>query len=197
MTDLGFRVRPPLTVILVVAALIATTAGLIVVSILLVAQPPPPRISPLTITACTPESYTPPVADEDGRWRPGTPQARCDRPFVAAGDAWPVTEPIPVEGQVCNSHPFDVSYVVRVDLTPVDRPDLGPFPLVADIPITYPPGCQAPYAVAWEIPELLRAIDDLGRWRAVGVAEPVDPDRYVTYQWDSFATVELVGDPGR
>lgn len=183
----------PFPTLFTLGALVVVTAALLIMSILFLASRPPPRLDPLTITACTPDSYQPPERNDDSEWLPGPDQTECDRPFADPGDTWPVTAPVPVAGQVCNSHSAGVAYTVRVDLVPVDRPELGSFPLVSEVPITYPPGCQAPYEIEWEMPSLLAGVDDgLGRWRAVGVARPIDVDRFVPFQWDSFASVELV-----
>lgn len=146
-----------------------------------------PLGQPLTITACTPDTYTTPADGEQG-----PPQSECARWFTARDDMWSTDDPIPVVGQVCHSGDTPVSYQVQVAWQSVT----GERILAIDVPIEYEPGCQDPYAIEWVAPPQLTAGaetgDSLGQWRVVGRAVPVDPTRWATYQWDSTATVELI-----
>lgn len=154
------------------------------------------RVQPIQITACTPESYDPPALIGDGPMaEQGPPQAECERWFALPNDTWPVDEPIPVTGQVCNSHDEPVAVLVSVAFESVSTVDVR-LPVI-EVPITYDPGCQAPYEFPYEFP--LNAITDaaepgesFGQWRIVGTVEPVNPDKFLPYQWDATATVEFV-----
>jgi len=155
------------------------------------------RAQPLEITACTPDSYNMPAPIDEAQnvWERGTVQADCERWFVPANDTWPADEPIRVLGQTCLDGDDSVAYEVSVAFESVDNPGLR-LPVI-DVPVTYEPGCQAPYDFPFEFP--LNAIteaagdgESLGDWRIVGRAEPVNFERYLPYQWDATETVEIV-----
>ncbi len=158
-----------------------------------------PRAAPLVVTACTPESYLPPPLIDGGPLaEPGPAQAECDRWFAGRDDSWSADEPIPVVGQVCNTSDRPVAYTVSVAFESVDTP--GARIPVLEVPITYDPGCMPPYDFGFDFP-LDSLTDDLepgvslGQWRIVGRADPVNIDRYLPYQWDATATVEIIN-PG-
>lgn len=145
---------------------------------------------PLLVTACTPDSYEAPA----GRAR-GPAQVECESWFAARGDTWPASDPITVEGQVCNTGPVPVAYRVEVAWEAVDTLDRA---VVLSVPITYEVGCQEPYSFDFVFPMDLSTGafegETLGRWRIVGRAVPVDQSRFSTYQWDAIETVEIIAD---
>lgn len=146
---------------------------------------------PLSITACTPETYDTPVGTQQG-----PPQDECERWFQPRGDSWPADEPIRVVGQVCNDGDVPVAYQVSVAFVPVAAGEGGGRFNVIDTPITYDPGCQEAYDFAFQFPPSLTAGSasgaDLGQWRIVGTARPVDRTRYSEYQWDAAATTNYL-----
>lgn len=183
--------RPPNWLLVAIGFLICAVVALGLAVVLLARTGA--RQQPLSVVACDPRTYAPPVQAGDETWPPGPSQEECTTVFAEPNDSWPTTEPVPVAGQLCNFGDTAVSYTMSVTLVPVDRPDLPEFRLLDPVPITYPPGCQAPYDIAWQLPEELARLEGtLGRWRAVGRATPTEPDRFSTYQWDSFASVTLV-----
>lgn len=136
---------------------------------------------PISITACTPADYTDGVCDE--RHRPGIVELADDLVLQVAG-------------AVCSDADRDIPYIVEVAW--VDIATGARIPALVDVPVTWNPGCSD-YAIDWVPPAQLLALADtpgesLGRWKIAGVAHPVDPTRYATYQWDSVATFELVTD---
>lgn len=186
--------RAPRWILFGAAGLLVAVAAMAITAWIAVAlsstQNPGPAIE---VTACTPESYDAPELGQEG-----PPQEECERWFAAPDDAWPIDQPIRVVGQVCNRHTEPVAYeYVRVAFESVDVPGLQV--LAIDVPITYDPGCQPAYDFEFEIPLSVKAAVDpetgsAGKWRIVGEAEPVRVWEFETYQWDSTATVELVGD---
>ncbi|NNF68441.1 MAG: hypothetical protein HKN01_01605 [Acidimicrobiia bacterium] len=149
----------------------------------------PPKAA-VTITACHPEEIDPEVGDcEVGSTVPD--------PDILIADE---TLAIPVAGRVTLDHDEGVPYQVTVAWESVE--DSVRFPVI-DVPITWEPE-EDPYEVVWSLPDTLTAFIDasnpepgesLGRWRIVGIAVPVDQDRFATHQWDSVRTFELVAPP--
>lgn len=132
----------------------------------------------VTISACTPEDF------EDGV---------CDEPVDPDTLVLDESLTIPVVGQVELLTDEEVPAVVTVSWVHVASDTEFE---VLSTPITWD-GTEDPYAIEWVPPsQLLSALDDgtadLGQWRIVGRAEPVDTDRWVTYQWDSVKTFNLV-----
>lgn len=134
---------------------------------------------PVTITACTPDDFA------DGR---------CDAPVDPGVLTLSADLAIPVSGQVC----LEESAAYDVDVSWVHIDSDTEFSVLST-PITWDEGCGDPYAIEWVPPAQLLASElepgqDLGRWRIVGTARPVDPSRYATYSWDSVKTFELVAE---
>lgn len=147
---------------------------------------------PLTITACTPESYDTPAAGERG-----PAQADCEAPGARTGDTHPASQPITVAGQVCNDGLRPVAYEIVVGWQSVDVAGLRVNQI--NVPITYEPGCQPAYEFDFTYPvELIgddvRPGESLGRWRIVGRATPADTTSFARYQWDVVKTIEIVND---
>lgn len=145
------------------------------------------RSQPLSVTACTPDSYDAPAGHDEG-----PPQDACDSWFADGTPAeWPAGEPISVAGQVCNSSDRTVAYQVTVAFESVTTK--ARYPMI-DTPISYEPGCQRAYRYDFEFPGTAWPPEDgtYGRWRLVGRAVPVDDDRFAELQWDAAKTVEFV-----
>ena len=144
------------------------------------------REQPITITACTPESWTAPAINEQIR------QADCTRPGDAPNDSMDASLPIPVTGQVCNDSELAVAHDVTVAFRGVD--EMGAELRVLDVPVTWEPGCRV-YDFAFFFPAALiigEPGDSLGRWRLVGRAIPTLSDTYDQYQWDAMGTIEFL-----
>lgn len=114
----------------------------------------------LSITACTPES-----------WEPGIAQAECERPYADAGDSHRLLDPITVAGEVCNLTDRDVSANVSVWATPVETGQTRI--LLVDAPVTYTADTCEPYNFPFDMPSLLAADPedapgDLGSWKLTG-----------------------------
>lgn len=148
----------------------------------------PQRIQPVTVSACTPADWVEDqrcdaAVDPDGPGAPGV--------VMAAGDG------IGVAGQVCVAEP-DIPYVVEVELVGLDN--AVSYPLINPVPITWTSPCEPPYGAdepfEWVLPaEVFDGAspgDDLGRWRIVGSAVPVDGDNVAPYQWDSVKTFRII-----
>lgn len=139
---------------------------------------------PLTVTACTPESYDMPAVGHRG-----PDQHECDAPGAGV-DVIHAASPVTVAGQVCNDADRPIPYRVAVSWVSVDEP--GVESTVIDVPITYEPGCQLPYLFDFLFPaeRVTVGAESLGRWRIVGRADPVD-DSAEPYSWDALKTVEI------
>ena len=100
---------------------------------------------------------------------------------------------IEIAGQVCLDHDQPVAYTLTVaweSLTTDTRA------VVLQTPLTWDPGCAEPYSFPYEIPSFLFTGTppggDIGRWRLVGRAVPVETTRFAPYQWDATGSVTLV-----
>ena len=148
-----------------------------------------PLPQPVTITACTVESFVEPEPGDRHR------QADCERWFSRDGSASSVVgdQVIEIAGQVCLDHDESVAYTVTVaweSLTTDTRA------VVLQTPLTWDPGCGEPYSFPYEIPSFLFSGSSpgeaIGRWRLVGTAEPVESTRFATYQWDATGSVTII-----
>lgn len=172
---------------MVAAAILLSTFAAVALWAFVDANRPLPQ--PLSVTACTPESYDMPSPGELG-----PRQVDCVRWFQGRGDRWVWGDPVRVVGQVCLDAGVPVAYQVQVAWEAVES---GARVLVIDVPITYDPGCQEAYDFVFQVPEQLLPGDtpsgeSLGQWRIVGRATPVEVTRWGAYQWDATGTVELV-----
>ena len=156
-----------------------------------------PRLQPLSITACAPDSYTPPVptADDPNVYEHGPTQEECQRVFASRNDHWVIGSPVVVVGQVCNNGDTPVAYQVEVAYESVSTPNLRL--AVLSVPITYDPGCHAPYEFPFDFPcqsacQQIGPGESLGLWRIVGTATPVNTEKFLPYQWDATGTVEYI-----
>lgn len=139
---------------------------------------------PITITACATILFI-----EDGS---------CDGdPPVQPGELVLTPElEIPVSGRVMNAADEDIAYQVTVSWVALDSDARI---TILDVPVTWEGGRNEPYNISWSPPpQLLQLLDgaepgsDLGRWRIVGVATPVNRARWDVYQWDSIKTFTLI-----
>lgn len=143
---------------------------------------------PLTITACTPSSYTTPAAGQ-----PGPSQPDCDHWFAAPNDQHPASQPVKVTGQVCLDTDQEVAYMVDVSWWSVSSE--GGQINALSVPVTWQPGCNEPYEFDYTFP--VQVLDSepgqsLGKWKLVGKATPLLEGRWEPYQWDVTHAVEMI-----
>lgn len=153
---------------------------------------------PLSITACTVDSYDVPDENEQG-----PPQSSCDKPYSgpigSLEDTVPIDGKIVVAGQVCNMSDQAISYNVQISWARILSDTRGlpvRFPVI-DIPIVYETGCNPPYQFTFPVPRQLvsaveeSGVDGYGQWKIVGLASPTSR-RFDPYQWDVTRTFTLV-----
>lgn len=156
--------------------------------------------SPISVVACTPESYLIPAEAGDGVWERGPAQHECDKPFnhpLDPGEENVVFEAdgegIRVAGQVCNRTGERLSYITVVDFVSVTNPGLT-VPAFS-LPLDYEPGCRQPYNFEFIPPwdGIREALGDqvyYGEWRIIGQYVPLEGEGAV-YQWSATGNFEL------
>lgn len=99
------------------------------------------------------------------------------------------------EADVATSYSILVQWISTTG-SPVTEP--GESFVGLSTPITWPANVDRHYDAAWSPPGLLleHAVGlppgtDLGKWRIVGTATPVNTEDYVPFQWDSVRTFTL------
>ena len=155
-------------VVCLIAGTVATTIAVVQVTFRAPAQP-------ITIKACTAES-----------WDAG----RCSQPFFGdANDDHPYDQPIVVAGEVCNETDEPIGYIVNVEWVLIGEVSAR-FPTLTNTDVVWNPGCRS-YSFPYTVPDQLRILieasgpgADLGRWKIVGRADPINPNLYRTFVWD-------------
>lgn len=152
---------------------------------------------PLTITACSPTEFE--TNDQRCLDPGGVASPRPLQPFAAIGEL-----EIEVAGRIVNDLDVSVTYSlivswVSINGSVVTQP--GDSFTALQTPVTLPANTDRPYTAEWSIPlDLLELFEplppgtDLGRWRIVGTATPINNliEDLVSVQWDSVRTFAMI-----